>query len=49
MDGGVEPVTDPDEVRRLRSQAWRVQVEAVVAATLLTGLGVLGAAWRAGA
>jgi hypothetical protein len=48
MDGGDEPVGDPEEVRRLRGQARRVYVESVVLAVLLTGLGLLVAAWAAG-
>ena len=45
---GEEPVRDPAEARLLRDQARRVHIEAVIVGALLTGLGVLGAAWRAG-
>jgi len=45
---GEEPVRDPAEARLLRDQARRVHIEAVIVGVLLTGLGVLGAAWRAG-
>ena len=43
---GVEPVRDPAEARLLRDQARRVHIEAVIVGALLTGLSVLGAAWR---
>lgn len=45
---GVEPVGDPDEARLLRAQALRIHVEALVAATLITGLALLLAARLAG-
>ncbi|MBI4592764.1 MAG: hypothetical protein HY728_00980, partial [Candidatus Rokubacteria bacterium] len=38
FDGGLEPVTDPDETRLLRAQAARIHLEAVIAATLATGV-----------
>lgn len=40
MDGGPERV-DPEEARRLRAQARRIYIASVVAALLLTGLGLL--------
>jgi hypothetical protein len=46
--GGEEPVQDPAEVRLLRAQARRVHMEAAVVGVLLTGLSMLGAAWRTG-
>lgn len=48
MDTGEQPVQDPDDVRQLRLQARRIHVEAVTAATLLTGVSLLAVAWRAG-
>jgi hypothetical protein len=48
MDRGDEPVGNPEEVRQLRAQARRIYAESAVLATLLTGLGLLVAAWAAG-
>jgi hypothetical protein len=48
MDGGDEPVRDPEQGRLLRGQARRIYVESVVLAMLLTGLGLLVATWAAG-
>jgi hypothetical protein len=48
MDRGDEPVGHPEEVRQLRAQARRIYVESAVLATLLTGFGLLLAAWAAG-
>ncbi len=45
---GEEPVRDPAEARLIRAQARRVQVESAIVGVLLTGLSMLGAAWRTG-
>lgn len=45
MDGGDEPVTNPEEVRQLRAQAARIHLESVAAAVLLTGLSLLASVW----
>ncbi|HEY7365614.1 MAG TPA: hypothetical protein VIE37_16080 [Methylomirabilota bacterium] len=41
MDGGQEPVTNPEEGRLLRAQAARIYARSAVLALLLTGLGLL--------
>jgi hypothetical protein len=41
LDRGDEPVTDPEEARRLRAQARRVWIASGLGAVALTGLGVL--------
>jgi hypothetical protein len=41
MDRGEERVADADAARQLRARALQIHVEAVVAASLLTGLGLL--------
>lgn len=43
MDRGEERV-DPEAARQFRSQAWWIHAEAMVAASLLTGLSLLVAA-----
>lgn len=48
LDGGEESVGDPEAARQLRAQALRIHAEAVVAATLATGLALLVAAWVGG-
>ena len=45
---GEEPVRDPAEARLIRAQARRVHVESAIVGVLLTGLSMLGAAWRTG-
>jgi hypothetical protein len=45
MDGGDEPVRDPEQARLLRAQARRVYVESGVLAVLLTALSLLVSAW----
>jgi len=46
--GGEESVNDAADARLLRAQARRVHIEAAVVGVLLTGLSMLGAAWRTG-
>jgi hypothetical protein len=45
MDGGDEPVDDPEEARRLRARARRIYAESVGLAALLTGLGLVASVW----
>ena len=40
-DTGVQPITDPDEVRQLRRQASRIYRESAAVAVLVTGLAML--------
>jgi hypothetical protein len=48
LDGGDEPVTDPEQARRLRAQARRIHAESLVAAGLATGVSLLVSVWIAG-
>ena len=48
LDRGEESVGDRDAVRQFRAQALRIHAEAVVAASLATGLALLVAAWVGG-
>lgn len=41
MDGGSEPITDPDELSQVRRQARRVHAKALAAAVVLTALSLL--------
>ena len=47
LDGGPEPVPDPEEAGLLRAQATRVYAASFVGALVLTGLGLL-LVWHVG-